>query len=121
MHYASMKIVQPIILVILVLLAVTAGAAKLSLQQQDVEFFGRFGFSNLALVLYGLVQAVAGLSMVFRRTRWIGAAVVAITFVTSLVLLVMDGNIPASIATVVATFLLGVVMRQSRQTDTAES
>ena len=51
--------------------------------------------------------------MVFRRLRFLGAAIVAITFLISLVVLLMDGNLPVNIATVVATLLLGVVMKQS--------
>ena len=37
----------------------------------------------------------------------------AVTFLISLVVLLMEGNIPVSIATVVATLFLGVIMRQS--------
>lgn len=51
--------------------------------------------------------------LVFRRLRFLGAAIVAITFLISLADLLMDGNLPVSIATVVATLLLGVVMKQS--------
>jgi len=46
---------------------------------------------------------------------------VAITFVFSLVLLLMDGNVPVSIVTVVATLLLGVVMKQSWNAQPTES
>lgn len=40
----------------------------------------------------------------------------AITFLVSLVVLLMDGNIPVSIVTIVMTLLLGVVMKQSWKT-----
>jgi len=81
--------------------------------QQDVNFFGKYGFSNPILIIYGLVQLIGGLLLVFTRTRFVGAAIVAITFLISLVVLLMEGNIPVSIATVVATLLLGVIMKQS--------
>jgi uncharacterized membrane protein len=80
--------------------------------QQDVNFFGKYGFSNPILIIYGLVQLIGGLLLVFTRTRFVGAAIVAITFLISLVVLLMEGNIPVSIATVVATLLLGVIMKQ---------
>ena len=51
--------------------------------------------------------------LVFRGLRFLGAAIVAITFLISLADLLMDGNLPVSIAAVVATLLLGVVMKQS--------
>ena len=108
-----MKTVSTIILVILIFLAVSAGLTKVLLMQQDVDFFGAYGFSNPILVAYGLVQLVGGVLLAFKKTRFVGAAIVAITFLISLVVLLMDGNISVSVATVVATLLLGVVMKQN--------
>lgn len=108
-----MKLVTTIVLVLLILLALASGAAKLTLMQQDVEFFGRYGFSETMLLAFGLAQLVGGLLMPFRKTRFTGAAIVAVTFLVSLVLLLVDGNIPVSIVTAVATLLLVVIMKQS--------
>ena len=108
-----MKIVSTTILVALILLAMLSGITKVALMQQDVDFFGRYGFSNPLLIAYGLVQLIGAVLMVFRRTRFIGAAIVAITFLVSLAALMIDRNFPASIATIVATLLLGVPMKQS--------
>ena len=83
------------------------------LTQQDVEFFGKYGFSNSILIGFGLAQLLGGLLMVFRKTRFVGAAIVAVTFLISLALLVVEGNTPVSIITLLATLLLGVIMRQS--------
>ena len=110
-----MKAVSTIILAILILLAVSVDITKILLMEQDVNFFGKYGFSNPILVVYGLVQLIGGLLLVFTKTRFVGAAIVAITFLISLIVLLMEGNIPVSIATVIATMLLGVVMKQSRQ------
>ena len=112
-----MKVVSTVILAILVLLAVSSGVTKILLLPQDVDFFGKYGFSNPILIAYGLVQLVGGLLLVFAKTRFIGAAIVAITFVISLVVLVMEGNIPVSIVTAFATLMLGVVMKQSWRGD----
>ncbi len=116
-----MKIVSTIILVVLILLAVSSGITKVALMQQDVDFFGKYGFSNPILIVYGLVQIIGGLLMVFRRTRFSGAAVVAVTFLISLAVLLMEGNLPVSIATIVATLFLGVTMKQSWKTADPES
>ncbi len=80
---------------------------------QDVEFFGRYGFTNPILVAYGAVQIIGGILLVIPKTRFVGAIIVAITFLISLVVLVMDGNILFSIFTVVATLLLGAIMQHS--------
>ena len=108
-----MKIVTTIILVVLVLLAVASGVAKMLLMEQDVNFFGKYGFSNPMLIAFGLAQVLGGLLMVFPKTRFIGALVVTATFLVSLALLLMDGNIPVSIVTGVATLLLALVIKQN--------
>lgn len=111
-----MKIAFTIVLVVLTFLAISSGITKVILLQQDVEFFGRYGFSNRILVAYGVVQLIGGVLLPFNKTRFVGAAIVAITFLVSLVVLLMDGNIPVSIATIIMTLLLGVVMKQSWKT-----
>ncbi len=116
-----MKIVSTIILVVLILLAVSSGITKIALMPQDVEFFGKYGFSSSILFAFGLVQIIGGVLMVSGRTRFGGAAIVATTFLISLALLLMEGNLPVSIVTVVATLLLGVIMKQSWKTAASES
>ena len=108
-----MKAVSIIVLTLLTLLAVSSGTAKILLLPQEVDFFGKYGFSSLVLIVFGSVQLLGGLLLITARTRFVGAAVVAATFLVSLVMLLMDGSIPASIATAVATLLLAVVMKQS--------
>ena len=108
-----MKIVYAIVLILLVLLAISSGVAKITLMQQDVDFFGKYGFSNPMLIAFGATQLIGGVLLSFRNTRFSGATIVAITFFISLLLLLLDGNIPVSIATLVMTLLLGAVMKQS--------
>lgn len=110
-----MKTVSIIVLTILTLLAVLSGITKILLVQQDVDFFGKYGFSGPTLIAFGLVQLLGGLLLVLTKTRFVGAAIVAVTFLVSLAMLLMDGNIPASIITLVAILLLCAVMKQSWQ------
>ena len=108
-----MKLASTVVLALLVLLALASGVTKIALMPDDVDFFGRYGFSNAILMAYGATQVAGGVLLPFRKTRFLGAAILAITFLVSLVVLVMDGNVPVSIATMVATLLLGMVMKQS--------
>jgi peptidoglycan/LPS O-acetylase OafA/YrhL len=110
-----MKTAFSILLVILTLLAVLSGATKIALMPQDVEFFGRYGFSGTMVIAFGAAQLVGGIMMPWKKTRFVGAAIVAITFIVSLVLLLLDGNIPVSAVTTIATLLLFVIMKQSWQ------
>ena len=115
-----MKIFINVILTILVFLAVSAGITKIILMPQDVEFFGKYGFTNPILIAYGVVQLVGGILLVVPRTRIIGAALVAITFLISAVVLVMSGNIPVTIITLICIALLGFIMKQSLNRTTQE-
>lgn len=116
-----MRLVWTIILALLTLLAVSSGATKVILMQQEVDFFGKYGFSNPILVVYGALQLIGGVLMPFKKTRFIAAAVIAITFLISLVLLMLDGNVPLSIVTAVATMLLGFIMVRSWRLEAPES
>ena len=115
-----MRIASILVLVLLTLLSILSGVTKIVLMPEDVEFFGRYGFSNPLLIAFGATQLIGGVLMPFRKTRFVGAAIVAITFLVSLVLLLVDGNMPVSILTAVATLLLGIVMKRSRSAQAAE-
>jgi len=108
-----MKLASTVVLILLIFLAIASGLAKITLMQQDVDFFGKYGFSKPLLIIFGATQLLGGVLLPFRKTRFFGAAIVATTFVVSLVLLIAEGNIPVSIITLVATLLLGMVMKQS--------
>jgi len=111
-----MKIAFNIALVILVLLAVSSGVTKIMLMPQDVEFFGAYSFGKPVLIVFGIFQVIGGTSMVVPKLRIYGAIVVAITFIVSLVLLIMAGNYPVAGFTAVAIALLGWVVKSSRST-----
>lgn len=108
-----MKVIQIAVLCVLVFLAVSSGVTKILLMPQDVEFFGKYGFTKIALVLFGAIQVTGGVMMLFSRTRLIGAAIVAVTFLISAILLIMEGNIPFTIATLIALAFLGWTMWES--------
>jgi len=108
-----MKIASTLIVVVLIFLAVFSGIAKIVLFHEDVEFFSRYGFSSSMLMAFGAAQVLGGVLLPFRKTRFLGAAVVAVTFLVSFVLLLMDGKVSMSIVAAVATLLLGLVMKRS--------
>lgn len=108
-----MKYIPIVILAILVFLAVSSGVTKIALMQQDVEFFGKYGFTDPLLMLFGATQVIGGLMLTFLRTRVAGAVIVAVTFAITAVALILAGSIPTTIVTLVAIGLLGLIIRQS--------
>jgi len=116
-----MRLVWTIILVVLTFLAVSSGITKVILMEQELNFFSKYGFSNPILISYGAIQLIGGALLPFRKTRFAAAAVVAMTFIVSLVVLLADGNMPLSAVTAVATLLLGAVMVQSRRAEAPDA
>lgn len=108
-----MKIAYSVLLVLLTALAILSGIAKIALMPNDVEFFGRYGFSNSMLIAFGAAQLLGGVLLPWKKTRFVGAAVVALTFLVSLAVLLIEGNIPVGTVTAIATILLFVVMKLS--------
>ena len=115
------KLASTIILVLLIILAISSGVTKIALMQQEVDFFGKYGFSNPILVAFGTTQLLGGVLLAFKKTRFSGAAIVTITFLISLAVLLMEGNKPVSIVTVVAILMLGIVMKQNWNVVSSES
>ena len=109
-----MKLIWTITLVLLTFLALSSGIAKMLLLQQEVDVFANYGFSNPLLIAFGALQFAGGVFLVFGRTRFIGAALVAATFLVSLIVLFMEGNVVMSVITMLVTAALAVVMLRSR-------
>ena len=108
-----MKTLFYVILALLVLLAVSSGMTKIMLMQQDVDFFGQYGFTNPTLILFGVIQLIGGILLAIPRARVIGAIVVAITFVISAIVLAMAGNVPVTIVTLLCVALLGFIIKKA--------
>ena len=108
-----MKVFLKVIIAILAFLAISSGLTKVLLMQQDVDFFGQYGFTNPLLMTYGAIQVIGGILLIFPKTRIIGASIVEITFLISLVVLVMAGNMPMALITLIFVVLLGFIINQS--------
>lgn len=106
-----------LILAILVFLATSSGLAKIMQVPRDVEFFGRYGFNNPMIIGFGALQLLGGVLLVLQKTRVAGSVVVFLTFLLSLVFLLLDGNLPLGIITVLAmSALVAIALRAKRAT-----
>lgn len=88
-----MKTLGMINLVLLTLLSIYSGIAKISLLPNEMEFFQGAGFTENILILYGAAQLLGGLLLIFRKTRLEGAIVMIATFAISTVIIFKAGNI----------------------------
>jgi len=108
-----MKIAFYVILAILVFLAVSSGITKIMLMQQDVDMFGKYGFSNPILIAFGVTQLVGGILLAWPKHRVTGAVVVAVTFLVSAIVLVLAGSMSLAGITVLFVLLLGFIAKKS--------
>jgi len=111
----DMKWVWTIMLFLLALLAILSGVAKVLLVPEEVSFFGKYGFSSSILIAYGATQVIGGVLLPLKKSRLIGAIVIAATFFVSLVLLILDGNVVLSAVTLAVMALLAFVMVRIRR------
>ncbi|TLU61354.1 hypothetical protein FE810_15190 [Thalassotalea litorea] len=87
-----MKILHLALIVIITLLAIAAGMAKLLGSPQEVQFLKGFGFNSLLIMIYGLVQVTGGVLLVIPKTLKLGATITVFAFSLSCILIAVSGN-----------------------------
>lgn len=81
-----------ILLCLVALLAVTAGAEKVIMVPQEVEFLQGFGFSVELIVGFGIVQILGALLLAIPRTTLLGLLISVLGYAVSSALIFVDGN-----------------------------
>lgn len=88
-----MKITGRIFLVLLVLLSCAAGIAKIMQLPAEMKFLQGAGLSANMVLVFGLAQLLGGIGLIFKKTRIVGALVVALMLFISTIIIFMSGNI----------------------------
>lgn len=86
------SIAMTVLALLLGLLSIAAGAAKVTLVPEEAEFLSQFGFADPLTISFGLVQVLGGLMLIVPRTRIYGALIVAAGFALSAGLILSVGN-----------------------------
>lgn len=106
-----MAFVRSAILVLLIALALAAGAAKILKMPQEIAFFSEaIGMNATAVAGLGVVQALSGLLLMFARTRLIGAILLDVTLFFSAVVVFLSGNIPFGLISLVPVILTSLLI-----------
>ncbi len=87
-----MKIAITALAVLIGLLSIAAGAAKLALVPDEVRFLARFGFTDPATLAFGAVQVLGGVLITIPAARLYGSITVAAGFAVSALLIFVAGN-----------------------------
>jgi hypothetical protein len=107
------KIVRFLIIAIVATLSIAAGLAKVMQAPAEMEFLQGFGFSPGLVVAFGLVQILAGLLLVLKKTRRTGAVLAASAFAVSTVLILTVANWAFGLSSILPIVLAGAIIYQS--------
>lgn len=103
-----MKIFSYVLLVLLALLSLVAGIAKLIQTPAEIEFFASAGLDAVWLYPLGAVQVAGAIMAAIPRTRTLGTLSIALGFAISSLVIFMTGNTTfglVSLVTVALTIL----------------
>lgn len=104
-----MKILRIAALVVLVLISLTAGAAKVMRVPEEVAFFQAAGLSVAMLVALGTLQLLGGVLLIFARVRMPGAAIAALGLAVSTIVIFINGDVGFGLFSLSPLLLAGFV------------
>jgi len=107
------KIVNILLVTLIALLSIAAGAAKVMQAPQEMEFLQGLGLNTTLIVVFGLVQIVGGVLLVPRKTRMFGAVLATAAFVVSTVMILIGGSLAFGLFSMLPIAMASVVIYQS--------
>ncbi len=106
-----MNRMKTLIWILLALLGVAAGVAKMLQAPQEMAFFqDQLGFNAEAIMAFGLLQFIAGVMLVFKMTRLVGAALLGVTLLLSSVVIFMAGQIGFGVISLLPVLMADLVV-----------
>jgi len=109
-----MHLVKKINLVLLILLGVAAGFAKVTQAPPELEFFRGIGLGVAVVVVFGIAQLIGAVLLGFPKTRLIGAIILDVTFSLSVVMILMTGQVGFALFSVIPVLMAGFVIYDTR-------
>jgi len=83
-----MKILKIVLLIILVLLSLAAGVAKVMLAPEEKAFLSAFGLSEFQIILFGSLQIAGGLLASIPKSRLVGLFAMLVGFLLSVIMII---------------------------------
>ena len=109
-----MKYLKTVNLIILVLLSLAAGAAKVMQVPDEVAFFQQAGVSLTLMLLLGTVQVGAGILICITRTRVVGLVLAGTGFLASTAVILMVGKLGFALVSLLPVLLAALAFRQAK-------
>ena len=108
-----MKIINNLLIIIIALLSITAGVAKVMLAPQELQFLQNFGLNHTLIIIFGVIQILGGALLSHKRVRLYGAIIVAVGLLISTVMIFVSGNITFGMVSLIPVVLTAVIIKQS--------
>lgn len=102
------------ILILVVLLSLAAGGAKVAAMPQEVQFFDNAGIAANWLLPLGILQISGGLSALYHRTRRVGLILIALGFLLSTVVIFMTGDAAFGFFSLLPVALCAMAFRRAQ-------
>jgi len=110
-----MKIIKVVLIILIAILGLSAGAAKISLMPEEMEFFSKVGMNDTMLFVFGLIQLIGALLFIFSKTRKIGANILAFTFGASSIIIFLAGKIAFGLFSLLPIGIILVILNINRK------
>lgn len=107
-----MKILRIISLVLITVLGLASGIAKVMQMPDDKAFFLGAGLTIELLILLGAIQLLSAALLMPAKTRRVGAALMAVSFLISTVVIVINGQMTFAVLSCVPIALAALLIWQ---------
>lgn len=85
-----MKVALKIILVLLILLSISTGLVKIAQMDEEMVLYRGAGWSDLLIILFGVIQLIGGLMLLLVKTRKNGALLMTLTYIIATVVVFIN-------------------------------
>ena len=104
-----MRFLKTIILIVLTLMSLSAGAAKVRLMPHEAEFFAQAGLAVTWLYPLGALQILGAGLAAFSKFRYWGLILIAAGLLISAVVIFMTGNMFFTVVSLIPAALAGLL------------
>jgi hypothetical protein len=108
-----MKILNILLIGLIALLCITAGAAKVMRLSEEMVFLQGFGFDANMVTIFGIIQLSGGSMLLNRKLRTYGGVLALSAFSLSSLLLFLDGNLTFALLSLLPVIFTIVLIVQS--------
>ncbi len=99
--------------IVIALLNIAAGVAKVMQTPQEVEFLTSQGLSLNMILAFGIIQILGGVLLLVPKTKFIGAVISLIAFAASAVLIFKSGDLTFGLISIVPVAILIYILFQN--------